>query len=376
MERHIITPRMNWQAIVESQGLTFHSRTAPYWNEEACYSFSSAQIDELEKAGNDVHEMCLKAAQHIVDNDLFSKMAIEKNAAELILDSWNKDQLHLYGRFDFLYDGKNPPKLLEYNADTPTSLIEAAVIQWYWLKDMYPNQDQFNSLHERIIDRWKELKIKTPVYFSATRDSEEDGMTVEYLRDTADQAGLKNKYIELTQIGYNPDAKEFRDLDENAIKCLFKLWPWEWFASEKFGQYIPNVDMRVIEPAWKMLWSNKGLLPILWELNPGHPNLLPANFSSPHGLGESYVRKPLFSREGANVAIVDKGQVTEGPDQGYGEDGYIYQQYYKVPPFMGKYNPVLGLWMIGDYCCGMGIRETEGKITDNLSRFVPHYFKP
>jgi glutathionylspermidine synthase len=36
----------------------------------------------------------------------------------------------LYGRFDLAYRGDGPPKLLEYNADTPTALFEAAVVQW------------------------------------------------------------------------------------------------------------------------------------------------------------------------------------------------------------------------------------------------------
>lgn len=376
MRRNTLVPRDNWQKTVESQGLTFHSRTVPYWNEEACYVFSSKEIDTLEAAANDVHEICLKAAQHIIDKDLFKKMRIEDHAAELIKKSWNNDELHLYGRFDFAYDGEAPPKMLEYNADTPTSLLEAAVIQWYWLGDKFPQgTDQFNSLHEKLIERWKEIGIKGPVYFSTNSESEEDTMTVAYLEDTAHQAGLETKFINLTDIGYDSTNPRFVDLDEKEIKSLFKLWPWEWFSSEEYGKHIPKVDMRIVEPAWKMLWSNKGLLPVLWEIAPNHPNLLPAYFDSPEKLGDSYVEKPLFSREGANIRIVNRGKETKGEDQGYNQDGYIYQKYHYVPPFKEKYNPVLGLWMIGDYCCGMGVRESEKLITDNLSRFVPHYFE-
>ena len=50
------------------------------------------------------------------------------------------------------YDGKAPPRLLEYNADTPTALLEASVAQWFWLQDCFPTADQFNSIHERLID--------------------------------------------------------------------------------------------------------------------------------------------------------------------------------------------------------------------------------
>ncbi len=56
-----------------------------------------------------------------------------------------------------------PAKLLEYNADTPTSIFEAAVFQWTWLeqaieRNIIPKRaDQFNSIHERLIDAWKKL---------------------------------------------------------------------------------------------------------------------------------------------------------------------------------------------------------------------------
>jgi glutathionylspermidine synthase len=36
--------------------------------------------------------------------------------------------------------------------------------------------------------------------------------------------------------------------------------------------------------------------------------------------------------------------------------------------------PVIGSWVIGDAAAGIGIREDDGPITRNSSRFVPHYF--
>ena len=53
----------------------------------------------------------------------------------LIEQTWAKNVPHLYGRFDFGYDGENL-KMFEYNADTPTSLLEAAVVQWQWLEQI------------------------------------------------------------------------------------------------------------------------------------------------------------------------------------------------------------------------------------------------
>lgn len=374
MKRINISPRDNWQKLVESKGLTFHSREGVYWNESACYEFSSKEVDVLEAAANEVHERCLEACQYVIDKNLFSRMKIPDSAVRMITDSWNNDQLHLYGRFDFLYDGKSAPKVLEYNADTPTSLLEAAVIQWYWLQDKFPGKDQFNSLHEKLIARWKELSQREGIkdcHFSALEDTEEDIMTVSYLQDCADQAGIKTKYLDIGKIGFHKESRTFVDMEGNDITNMFKLYPWEWMVNEEFGTHIRAAGTRFIEPAWKMIWSNKAILPILWEMFPNHPNILPC-YETQDKLNGGFVKKPFFGREGANVTIDDHGKKVETGGE-YGENGFVYQEYCKTEPQDGKY-PVLGVWMIGDEASGMGIRESDSPITDNKSRFTPHYF--
>ena len=122
MQRQTHPPRLNWQETVESQGLLYHTIDGePYWDETASYRFDSAEIDLLEDATNDLQERCIAAAQHIIDKDLFSRLQIPPHAVPLIVDSWERDEPSLYGRFDLAYDGQSPPKLLEYNADTPTA---------------------------------------------------------------------------------------------------------------------------------------------------------------------------------------------------------------------------------------------------------------
>ena len=351
-------------------GLTFHSLPDVYWNEGVGYGFNSREIDELEKAGNDVHELCLSAVQHIIDKNLFSKLAISEKDAKLAIDSWNRDELHLYGRFDFVYNGTGKPKMLEYNADTPTSLLEAAVIQWHWLQDRFPERDQFNSIHEKLVSRWTTIKTPPRVHLSTLDGVEEDVLTVNYLADTAREAGLDARFTALENIAYKPGTQKFCDEQDEDIDCLFKLYPWEWMVKEELAKYIPESKTRMVEPAWKMLLSNKGILPILWEMAPNHPNLLPA-YETPEKLGDSWVKKPLLSREGQNVTICKGGEQTtkEGI---YRAEGHIYQAYTPIPSFGGNY-PILGVWMVGDDCCGMGIRESDGEITDNVSRFTPHY---
>jgi glutathionylspermidine synthase len=376
MERRRITPRAAWQSELESVGFHFHSLGGIYWDESACYHFSADEIDTLEAATTALHQMSLSAVESIVQRRAFKSFALADWFAEYVASSWHSRAPSLYGRLDLRYDGKTAPKLLEYNADTPTSLIEAAVAQWNWLQAVYPQSDQFNSIHEKLIARWAEIRpmlagIPPVVYFSCVKDNEEDLGNLEYLRDTAMQAGIDARHIYVEDIGWSEADQTFLDLDMNPIRALFKLYPWEWIASDAFGPKVPRAKLAVIEPAWKVLLSCKAILAVLWELYPDHPNLLPAYFDAGK-LGERYVRKPLYSREGANVEIHGRRGVYAQPGT-YGAEGYIYQAYAPLPEFNGNY-PVIGSWIVGDLPAGIGIREDVTPITGNTSRFVPHYF--
>ncbi len=402
MNRIPLSPRPHWQQIVEQQGLTFHTldNGTPYWDESAAYEFTAAEADTLEAAANQLQEMCLAAAQHIIDRRRYADLTIPAAAIPVIEAAWNAEPPALYGRFDLMWSGAqsgHPPKLLEYNADTPTSLLEAAVIQWNWLEDVGPHlpthsflsftagrPDQFNSLHERLIAKWKDVTgyLQQPVYFAGV-DTPEDTLTLAYLEDTAQQAALQTRRIPMLEIGWNESRQCFVDLRENQIRTLFKLYPWEIMLAEDFGPHALRTypQMTWIEPIWKLLLSNKGLLSILWELFPDHPLLLEAYFDSPRNL-PAYVRKPLLSREGQNIAITyADGATVENPGTYAGSSGirFVFQALAPASVFPDRAGkprqPVLGLWMIDQECGGMGIRESAGPITDNLSSFVPHFFR-
>lgn len=387
MRRVATTPRDGWQRKVEAAGLAFHSPEGegmdrPYWDESAAYEFSAREIDALEGAGNALQEMCLAAAQHVINEKRYAELGIPAEAVEAIEWAWEAEPPAIYGRFDVAYDGYGPPKLLEYNADTPTSLLEAAVIQWSWLEEQLPHADQFNSMHEKLIAKWKDVDpyLSKPVYFAGLENAE-DQLTLVYLRDTAEQAGLKTAQMLMADIGWNEDRQAFVDTDERQMFSVFKLYPWEMMVTEEFGPAMLKMyqSMRWIEPIWKMLLSNKGILPILWKLYPGHELLLEAHFGGEaHGLRD-YVRKPLLSREGSNIEVV-RGGVTVASTGGPYAGAQIVQALGPEAVFADNLrpganrHPVLGLWMVDQDCCGMGIRESSGLITDNLSSFVPHYF--
>lgn len=378
MRRLTVSPRTDWQKKVEDLGLIFHTTEdgAPYWNEQACYEFSAKEIDLIESATNELSRMCLKAAEHVIEQNLFARFGIPEFAVEAIKSAWEEEPPSIYGRFDFAYDGSRAPKLLEFNADTPTSLLEASVIQWYWLKDVFPQYDQFNSIDERLLTKWNELRdyLQGNVIHFACIDTEEDMMTVTYLRDTAERTGFSTIPLLMEDIGWDAISGSFVDLQNLPIHTIFKLYPWEWMVHEEFGKHLLSsytTKSKWIEPIWKMVLSNKGVLPILWELYPDHPNLLESYFDGPGNMKE-FVVKPLLSREGANITINAKGLELK-TDGDYGEEGYIYQAFAKLNDFDGNY-PVIGSWLINWESAGVGIRESDNLVTDNLSRFVPHFF--
>ena len=401
MQRIPIQPRPDWQTIVESQGFHFHSiGERPYWDESVCYLFSAREVDQLETATYALNELCLKAVQHVIDNNLFHLFQIPPEFVPWVVRSWDQDEFTIYGRFDFAYDGTHPPKLLEFNADTPTGLLEAAVIQWYWFKDVEQNPgafspvlkgtgafnssslDQFNSIHERLIEGWKAYAriidgrrraapavFNPTMYFACMQGTIEDFMTTTYLRDTATQAGLQTEHIDIERIGFNHPRGLFVDQGERPIHNIFKLYPWEWMIREQFSPFLLRTMVHWLESPWKMILSNKAILPILHELFPNSPYILPAAFEPLPG---PHIRKPILSREGANVAMVIGGKTvieTPGPYSG----PFVYQQLQPLPDHQGNL-PVVGSWLVNGYACGVGIREDTSPITGNTSRFVPHLF--
>jgi glutathionylspermidine synthase len=384
MKRVEIQPRENWQKIVEEQGLYFHTSEdgTPYWNESAYYEFTRQEIDQIEKATYALNEMCLAVVQHVIDNNLFERFQIPPGYEEYIIRSWEEDEHSIYGRFDFCFQPGKDPMLFEYNADTPTALLEASVIQWHWLKAVHPAGDQFNSIHDRLMEVFQTIYKEVGderFYFAALKGHLEDYMTVQYLKDVAVQAGFGPiagvEYLDIDDVGWNNASGIFTDLQEREIKQIFKLYPWEWLMREQFGPYLRSARTKWWEPPWKSLLSNKALLPTLWELYPNNTYLLAAYFDATdmeiHGIND-YVKKPILAREGANIAVFEHGvkvEETEGPYTGPA----IYQELWELPNFDGHF-PVIGSWIVNGWACGIGIREDGSRITQNMSRFVPHIF--
>jgi glutathionylspermidine synthase len=382
MQRVSCPERDDWRATAEQCGFDFHTIDGErYWDERAYYAFTLDEIErQIEAPTAEIDAMCLELVGVAVDDEEYlRRLKIPEAFWPLIAESWYRDEASLYGRLDLSFDGRGPARLLEYNADTPTSIFEAAVFQWTWLEQAIERHiiparaDQFNSIHERLIEAWKKLGAERHLHLTGTSESEEDAGTLAYLEDTARQAGLTTTLIDIADIGWRDDGS-FVDLDNRAIELAFKLYPWEWMFHDEFGARLTKAPTRWIEPPWKALLSNKGILPLLWEMFPDHPNLLPAYFEDDPdaaSLGASFVRKPLYSREGANITLVSGGVAVADQEGPYGAEGFVRQALARLPNFSNQY-PVVGSWLVDHTPCGLSIREDENPITGNSSRFLPH----
>ena len=384
MQRIPCPERDDWRQTAEQCGFDFHEVDGErYWDERAYYAFTIAEIElGIEEPTGEIEEMCLALVGRVVaDERLLLRLNIPEAFWPLIAESWKRRDASLYGRLDLSFQGgRAPAKLLEYNADTPTSIFEAAVFQWTWLEQAIERRiipgraDQYNSIHERLIARWRELGDQRRLHLTGLTEDAEDAATLAYLADTAAQAGLATTVLDIAEIGWREDGGGFVDSDEADIALAFKLYPWEWMFHDAFGAKLMEAPTRWIEPPWKAILSNKGILPLLWQMFEGHPNLLPAYFEDDPkaaSLGPSFVRKPIYSREGANVTLVADGLAVTAQDGPYGAEGFIRQALAPLPDFGGVF-PVVGSWLVAHAPCGLSIREDASPITGNRSRFLPH----
>lgn len=171
MLRHDVPIRRDLNRIAYDHGFDFHIiDNEIYWDESRAYRFTLRQVEEqIEKPTAELHQMCLDVVERAVnDEQIMQQLAIPPLYWDVIAESWRNRDPSLYGRMDFVWCGNNSPvKLLEYNADTPTSLYESAYFQWLWLEDARRNgviprdADQYNAIQERLISRFAELYSRT-----------------------------------------------------------------------------------------------------------------------------------------------------------------------------------------------------------------------
>jgi glutathionylspermidine synthase len=351
---------------------------------------SDAEREAFYKAGNQLYERFVDAGEYVLKNNLLKELGIPENLHEIIRTTWEDDRhLHLYGRFD-LAGGQNglPIKLLEFNADTPTSLPETAIIQWAQLKaNGIAEEKQFNFVYEALTDNFKSLRRLNPkreaaILFSTLRDAPEDDNNVALLTEAAKEAGFETSFCYIDEVVFSEVNGIFgkgSDGQPLNFPFWFKLVPWEYIAFDepKLCDMLTKIvrkDLAIIlNPAYTMLFQSKGILKYLWDLNPNDPMILEATLKEPIGRSNfPFVQKVFFGREGSNVTVYDEiGLPIEAVGGEYEKQASVYQAYAELArDSEGQYYQA-GVFFAYE-ACGLGFRRSQRRIIDNGAQFVGH----
>ena len=364
MHRSSVKIRPDWKDKVEADGFSYHTMyDSPYWDESVAYVMEGDEVEELIQATEKIESMCREAVDRIVkDPELLDLMDVPQDCWHIVKDSWDRKDRPFLGRMDFVVSDKSL-KLVEYNSDTPVSILESGLIQRNWWAEVGAPYGQFNSLDANIRKFFEGSSGK--IFFACNTESEEDRGNVEYLMSLVGDNVLP-KIVDLSDIGIDEQAL-FVDGKGTIMEKIYKLFPWEEMVRSEYADILTNAEW--MEPPWRMLVSNKAILPILWEMFEGDENLIPSFFEAPED--GNFIAKPYFSGEGSNIKVFKNGDPvleTEGDDY----DGrYIFQRFVESSRFDGKY-PTVGSWTVAGVPSGVGIREDDGPITGKMCRFIPH----
>ncbi len=353
---------------------------------------SEIEAETYAEAANELYDMYVEAGDYVIDNDLLHDINIPFNLVEIIKESWENDvHWHLYSRFDFAggLDGK-PIKLLEFNADTPTVLLDTAIAQWAILKkNKMDSHSQFNNIHEAIKENFQRLVTLEEsvenfgkyydgwkILFSSMRGAQEDEDTTKYLESIAQEAGFETAFAYIDEVEFSEDEGIFYN-DEN-YEFFFKLIPWEDIAIDEGGlstiltQIVNNKKAIILNPAYTLMFQSKAFMKVLWDLYPNHPLLLKTDFEPLEG---ACVQKPAFGREGENVIIVDKdGELIDEKDGHYENFMPVYQEFTELNRDDNGAYYHAGVFFAYEGC-GLGFRKAVRPIIDDDSKFVGHVIK-
>jgi len=375
---------------LEKLGFTWHTdKDNSEYVSRKLVVLTPEEAEAYYNATNELYDMYVEAGEYIIENDLFHEIGIPFNLIDLIKETWENDvHWHLYGRFDLAggIDGK-PIKLIEFNADTPTALIEKAVVQWALLKQNGLEENaQFNFVYEALLNNFKrivtldedvsnfdELYEGWKFLFSSIAGNSEEENTVRLMQHIATEAGYDTEFAYIDEVEFDENGIFF---NEEKFELWFKLIPWEDIAIDEpdlamlLTQIIKNQEAIIFNPAYTLMFQSKGFLKILWDLFPNHPLLLETSFEPLEG--KKQVRKPIFGREGGDVAILDEnGNIIEEQKAGeYDSHKMVYQEYVELPEDEEGNSYQAGVFFAYE-ACGVGFRRGS-KIINNMSKFVGH----
>ncbi|MBJ8006451.1 MULTISPECIES: glutathionylspermidine synthase family protein [Bacillus cereus group] len=308
-------------------------------------------------------------------------------------------------RFDFALTDDNRIKMLEFNSDTPTFIVECfqmngKVCEKLGYDDPNANQERLLSsgITKAVMEFTKGMENPN-VVFTAHHEHIEDWNTAMYLSGLCH---VENKVMPMRELRITDDA--LVDRDGVPIDVLYRqTYPIEDLIEDQdpetgdlvgveLLQLVKEGKLFIINPLSAFLIQPKSIQCLIWGLAEEgafytseeqkwiKEYMLPTYFEPDLFLGKSpFVQKPSFGREGDTITIRDKDTniMIRNAHETYKSSLPIFQKYTELPVVfletekgIEKLSYVFGAFLIAGKASSIGIRAGE-KITGNESYYLP-----
>jgi len=349
---------------------------------------SESAIREIKHATNELHAMFMQATHQVLQDDsLLAKFNFPSSIWPRLRHSWNNRRNQMItGRMDFSVS-EHGVKLYEYNADSASCYMECGKVQGKWADHFGcgKGRNPGAHLHEYLVHAWKKSGVTGLLHIMQDNDLEESYHAL-YMQKAIQEAGIRCKVLKgLSGVHWDNESCVV-DSDGERITQVWKTWAWETALDQLRDQcdevlelghqpmsegikaprlvdVLLRKDVRVFEPLWTLIASNKAILPILWEMYPNHPYLLNTQFNLTDDLkNKAYVIKPIVGRCGANIAIVDRHHSITSETAGQFEaQDQVYQAFFELPK-IDNYNVQVSAFSVDGRFSGAGVRVDESLI--------------
>lgn len=348
-------------------------------------------------AGNQLHRIfCEASAEVIASDEMMGVFGIPQEFWGRVRNSFATQKKCLTGRFDFAFDGASQKlKCFEYNADSASTLLECTVIQQKWAESVGLDGNTRSSgfrMKGLLEYAWQQSGVPkgSRVHFCVDDDDEEQ-YTALIVMECAKAAGLDPKLcVMFDEFKFNAVGAVV-DSEGIPVRTVWKTWMWESGFTDYFKakesrpagwKAAPADTVRlcdillgdetivVFEPLWKVVPSNKAILPLIYKNHPDNEFILRAEFELSDDLRKvGYAKKPIVGRCGRNVTITSsEGEKLLASEGNFGDRDHVFQELFVLPK-RDDYYAILGGWIVGDEYAGTGIREDKTIITGIESPF-------
>ncbi len=362
------------------------------------FRLSETAEQELRRATNELHLMFLHATQAVLQDDaLLARFNIPRALWPRLKTSWvNRRGQMITGRLDFCVSDRGI-KVYEYNADSASCHMEAGRVQGKWARHfgVTEGEDAGAEIAGALVSAWEAAGVGGTLHIMQDVDSEET-YHAQFMKTAAESAGIPCKVIKgLGGLSWNENA-EIIDPDGTPICCVWKTWAWETALDQlraecededcrpvlraavdtrqapRLMDVLLRSEIKVFEPFWTLIPSNKAILPILWQIFPDHPYLLNTQFDLTEDFNQrGYVSKPIAGRCGLNISLFDRNDNLLKETAGRFEDqDQVYQELWKLPAIDGYRTQVCTFTVQGKYA-GSCLRVDKSLVITSKSDVLP-----